>query len=417
MPSTTQQRRLLVIGGSIAGLIAGNRFHRMGWDVQVFERVAGDLEGRGAGITMLPGLIESFQAAGVAETEQSIGVELRMRVALDRAGAVVAQRDFSQYMTSWGRLYESLRRIFPSERYHRGRGLERVEQNADRVTAVFADGQRIDGDLLIGADGLRSTIRSQFLPDLKPHYAGYVAWRCLTDERALDPAAFGPLFQRYAVCVAPGQQGIGYAVPGPDNSLEPGRRQYNVVWYHPVREAEDMPRYFTDDNGRYYPGGIPPSLLSTRLKQEIVDRARQRLAPQFAHALERGRVHFFQPIYDIEPAKLAFGRVAIVGDAAFVARPHVAMGVPKGAGDVLALADAIERSRGDVPAALAQFEAQRLRYGKVLVARGRYLGGYMEAQLKSDVERAQAEAARVPEDVMMETAAPLDYDAMARQAA
>jgi 2-polyprenyl-6-methoxyphenol hydroxylase-like FAD-dependent oxidoreductase len=416
MPSSTQ-RRLLVIGGSIAGLVAGNRFHRMGWDVRVFERVPGDLEGRGAGITMLPGLIEGFQAAGVRESEQSIGVELPMRVALDRAGNVVAQRDFRQYMTSWGRLFEALKRIFPSERYHRAKALERVEQTADRVTAVFGDGTHIDGDLLIGADGLRSTVRSQFLPDLEPHYAGYVAWRCLTDERALDPSVFGPLFQRYAVCVAPGQQGIGYAVPGPDHSLEPGQRQYNVVWYHPVREAEDMPRYFTDDTGRHHPYGIPPSLLSTRLKQEIIEHAGQVLAPQFAHALERGRLHFFQPIYDIEPPKLAFGRVAIVGDAAFVARPHVAMGVPKGAGDVLALADAIERAGGDVPAALAQFEAQRLRYGKVLVARGRYLGCYMEAQLKSDAERAQAEAARVPEDVMMETAAPLDYEAMARQAA
>jgi 2-polyprenyl-6-methoxyphenol hydroxylase-like FAD-dependent oxidoreductase len=260
-------------------------------------------------------------------------------------------------------------------------------------------------------------VRSQFLPDLKPHYAGYLAWRCLTDERELPASAFGPLFQRYTVCVAPGQQGIGYAVPGPDNSLEPGRRQYNVVWYHPVREAEDMPRYMTDDTGRYHPNGIPPSLLSARLKQEIIDRAKQVLAPQFATALERGRMHFFQPIYDLEPPRLAFGRVAIVGDGAFVARPHVAMGVPKGAGDVLALAAAIEQTGGDVPAALAQFEAQRLRYGKVLVERGRYLGRYMGAQLKSEAERAQAEAARVPEEVMMETAAPLDYDMLAQQAA
>jgi 2-polyprenyl-6-methoxyphenol hydroxylase-like FAD-dependent oxidoreductase len=416
MPSSTQ-RRLLVIGGSIAGLIAGNRFHRMGWDVQVFERVPGDLEGRGAGITMLPGLIEGFQAVGVEETEQSIGVELPMRIALDRAGNIVAQREFRQYMTSWSRLFEALKRIFPAQRYHRGMALDRVEQSPDRVTAVFSDGQRIDGDLLIGADGLRSTVRSQFLPDLKPHYAGYLAWRCLTDERELPASAFGPLFQRYTVCVAPGQQGIGYAVPGPDNSLEPGRRQYNVVWYHPVREAEDMPRYMTDDTGRYHPNGIPPSLLSARLKKEIIDRAKQVLAPQFATALERGRMHFFQPIYDIEPPRLAFGRVAIVGDGAFVARPHVAMGVPKGAGDALALAAAIEQTGGDVPAALTQFEAQRLRYGKVLVARGRYLGSYMEAQLKSEAERAQAEAARVPEEVMMETAAPLDYDMLAQQAA
>ena len=416
MATDSRPRRLLVIGGSLAGLISGNRFHRMGWDVQVFERAPGDLEGRGAGITILPGLMSSFRAAGAPETEASIGVELRTRMALDRAGNIVAQRDFSQYMTSWGRLYEALKRIFPAERYHSGMTLERVEQTADQVTAVFADGQRIDGDLLIGADGLRSTIRAQFLPDLKPHYAGYLAWRCLTDEGELPVSVFGALFQRYTVCVPPGQQGIGYPVPGPDHSLEPGKRQYNVVWYHPVREAEDLPRFMTDDAGRYYPNGIPPGLVSARIKQEMVDKAQDLLAPQFARALRHGRLHFFQPILDIEPPRLAFGRVAIVGDAAFVARPHVAMGVPKGAGDVLALADAIEQTGGDVRPALAQFEERRLRYGRTLVARGRYLGSYMEAQLKPEAERARAEAARVPEQVMMETAAPLDYEALSRAA-
>jgi 2-polyprenyl-6-methoxyphenol hydroxylase-like FAD-dependent oxidoreductase len=171
-----------------------------------------------------------------------------------------------------------------------------------------------------------------------------------------------------------------------------------------------------DDAGRYYPNGIPPALVSARIKQEMVDKAQDLLAPQFARALRHGRLHFFQPILDIEPPRLAFGRVAIVGDAAFVARPHVAMGVPKGAGDVLALADAIEQTGGDVRPALAQFEERRLRYGRTLVARGRYLGSYMEAQLKPEAERARAEAARVPEQVMMETAAPLDYEALSRAA-
>jgi len=66
-----------------------------------------------------------------------------------------------------------------------------------------------------------------------------------------------------------------------------------------------------------------------------------------------------------------------------------------------------------VPAGLQRFEAERLRVGRAIVARGRYLGAYMEAQLKSEPERREAEAQREPERVMMETAAPLDYEAMA----
>jgi 2-polyprenyl-6-methoxyphenol hydroxylase-like FAD-dependent oxidoreductase len=416
MASNSARGRVIVIGGSLAGLISGNLFHRMGWDVHVFERAPGDLEGRGAGITILPGLISGFQAAGVDETEQSLGVELPRRIALDRTGNVVAHCAFSQSMTSWGRLYECLKRIFPIQRYHSGVTLERVQQDADTVTAHFAGGHHVDGDLLIAADGLRSTVRNQFLPDLKPHYPGYIAWRCLADERDLPASIFAPLFQCYTVCVVPGQQGIGYPVPGPDHSLAPGRRQYNVVWYHAVREEDELPRFMTDDTGRYHPNGIPPALVSARIKREMVDKAQQVLAPQFAAALEHGRLHFFQPIVDLEPMRLVFGRVAIIGDAAFVARPHTAMGVPKGAGDALSLAAEIEQADGDLSSALERFEAQRLRIGQTIVARGRYLGAYMEAQLKSEAERQQAEAARVPEQVMRETAAPLDYEALSRAA-
>jgi 2-polyprenyl-6-methoxyphenol hydroxylase-like FAD-dependent oxidoreductase len=400
--------RVLVIGGSLVGLIAGNLFHRAGWDVEVFERVSGNVEGRGAGITILPGLVDGFRAAGADVSEQSLGVELPARIALDKSGRIVAERPFSQVMTSWKRLYDELKKVFPNENYRAGMTLEKVEQEDKRITACFAGGERVEADLLIAADGLRSTVRAQFLPGTKPHYAGYIAWRCLTDEGDLSEPTHAALFNRYSVCVAPGQQGIGYAVPGPGHSVEPGRRQYNTVWYYPVPE-DGLRRLMTDDTGRYHPNGIPPALLSSQIRQEMIENASQVLAPQFAEAVRRARLHFFQPIVDLELPRLVFGRAVIIGDAAFTARPHVAMGVPKGAGDALALVKAITLGGREPFAALAQFEAERLRIDRAIVARGRYLGSYMEAQLKSEEERRRAEALRVPEHVMMETAAPMAF--------
>jgi 2-polyprenyl-6-methoxyphenol hydroxylase-like FAD-dependent oxidoreductase len=284
-----------------------------------------------------------------------------------------------------------------------------VEQDSAGVVAHLGGGARVEGDVLIGADGLRSTVRAQILPQSRPSYSGYVAWRCLTDERALSAQTHALLFDRYAICAAPGEQGIGYAVPGSDHSVEPGRRQYNVVWYHPVRETGELPRMLTDDHGRYHANGIAPALLGTRVRDEMVALAGDVLAPQFAEAVERARLHFFQPIVDLESPRLVGGRVAIIGDAAFVARPHVAMGVPKAGGDALALAEALDRCGGDYPAGLAAFEARRLRVGRAMTARGRYLGAYMEAQLKSDGERRQAEDERTLERVL-ETAMPFHYD-------
>lgn len=407
--SLSAPRRVLIVGGSLGGLIAGNLFHRSGWDVHIFERTDGVLEGRGAGITILPGLVDAFRAAGVDEPEEEYGVTLPARIVLDRAGNILVERTFSQAMTSWRRLFEMLKAVFPAERYHSGVTLERIEQDDAGVTAHFSGGERLDGDLLVGADGLRSTVRGQVLPEAKPFYPGYVAWRCLTDETALSERTHALLFNRYALCAAPGEQGIGYPVPGPDHSVEPGRKQYNVVWYHPVREADELPRMLTDDSGRYHANGIPPALLSARVRDEMVAMAGKVLAPQFAEAVERARLHFFQPIVDLESPRLVVGRVVIIGDAAFVARPHVAMGVPKAGGDALALVHALDRSGDEYQAGLAAFEAQRLRVGRAMAARGRYLGNYMEAQLKSEEQRRHAEHERTP-DRVLETAMPFDYE-------
>jgi 2-polyprenyl-6-methoxyphenol hydroxylase-like FAD-dependent oxidoreductase len=406
----SSHQRVIVIGGSLAGLLAANLFHRSGCDVHVFERAAGVLKGRGAGITILPGLVSGFQAAGVNETEASLGVELPARIALDLAGNIVAERPFRQFMSSWGRLYEALRAALPADRYHRDADLMRIELSTAKVSAQFANGRWMEGDLLVGADGLRSTVRRHFLPDLKPAYAGYVAWRCVCDESELSASRRELLFGRFAVCVAPGEQGIGYFVPGADHSVERGKRQYNVVWYTPAREDE-LPPLMTDETGRHHANGIPPALISARVRSEMVEKAKRVLAPQFADAIERSRLILIQPIVDLESPRLVFGRAAIIGDAAFVARPHVAMGVPKAAGDAIALVQAFRQAGGHIDVELREFEAKRLRVGANIVARARHLGGYLEAQLNSEEERRKAQEIRFPERVMMEQAEPWDYEA------
>jgi 2-polyprenyl-6-methoxyphenol hydroxylase-like FAD-dependent oxidoreductase len=403
-------RRVVIIGGSLVGLIAGNLLHRMGVDVSVFEKADGVREGRGAGITVLPGLVEGLQAAGVDVTEESLGVVIPKRVVLDRAGAIVAERPFPQVMTSWRLLFDLLKSVFPGDRYHEGVAVQRVELRAEKAIAYFDTGGSIDADLIVGADGFRSTVRAQLLPDVKPFYAGYIAWRCLADESEFSAAAQQELFNSYMLCLVPGEQAIAYPVPGPDQSFAKGRRQCNVVWYHPVDETEELRDLLTDGSGRYHPNGISPALIRPEVRDRMMALAAETLAPQFSEAIRRSRLVFFQPIADLASPRMAFGRAAIIGDAAFVARPHVAMGVPKGAGDALALAEALARDRANISEALADFEAERLRIDNAIVNRGKYLGSYMEAQSGSPEARRDAEERRVPETVMMETAAYVDYD-------
>jgi 2-polyprenyl-6-methoxyphenol hydroxylase-like FAD-dependent oxidoreductase len=131
------------------------------------------------------------------------------------------------------------------------------------------------------------------------------------------------------------------------------------------------------------------------------------LAPQFVAMLALCEQPFLQPIYDLEVPQMAFGRVALLGDAAFVARPHVGAGVAKAAEDALAFTDALAAESG-IETALARFNAARIGEGRRIIARARHLGAYVQADLKSQEERDHAARHRKPEAVLAETAT-LDF--------
>jgi 2-polyprenyl-6-methoxyphenol hydroxylase-like FAD-dependent oxidoreductase len=127
------------------------------------------------------------------------------------------------------------------------------------------------------------------------------------------------------------------------------------------------------------------------------------LAPPFAEVMTKARQPLLQAIFDLETPAMTIGRVALLGDAAFVARPHVGMGTTKAASDARVLADLIAR-HDDIDAALAAYGATRLAYGQRIVRRGRHLGAYMQAQIASEEEQRQARHFRKPAVVMTETA-------------
>jgi 2-polyprenyl-6-methoxyphenol hydroxylase-like FAD-dependent oxidoreductase len=398
-----KERRALVIGGSMSGLLAGIMLNRRGWDVDIFERVGSELSGRGAGIVAQAELIARLNALGLDTSD--LGVAMTTRQILDRDGRTTATIACPQVLTAWERVYRVLRDAFPAQRYHRGLGLTGFQQSGQSVRAKLSDGRTLETDVLIGADGLRSTVRQQCLPDVAPLYAGYVAWRALLPERAIPPAIHRELFELMTFCLPPGEQCLGYPVAGPDNELRPGQRRYNVVWYRPADEATELPWLLTDDKGVTHSVSIPPPLIRRDPIAAMRAAAERLLAPQFREIVRLIDEPILQPIYDLESPRLAFGRVAILGDAAFVARPHVAAGVSKAADDAAALAQALDGD--DVAAALRRFEAERLPLERKIIERARHLGAYLQATQTAE-ERARSERHSIPEAVLAETAV-LDF--------
>ena len=400
-------KKAIIVGGSLGGLFAANLLVRNGWDVEVHERVPDELAGRGAGIVTHPELFDALAAAGIA-FDDTIGVKVQSRVTLAQNGAVLSARDLPQTLTAWSKMYHVLRAALPDALYHAGGTVVSVEDGPAQATVTLGDGRVLHADLVVAADGFKSSIRERLLPDVKLRYAGYVAWRGLVDEMSLSSGTRDALFDKFAFCLPPREQILGYPVAGQGNSTMPGERRYNFVWYRATSEDVQLPDLLTDASGKHWAGGIPPTLIRPDVLADMEEAALTLLAPQFGEVVTKAKQPLFQPIYDLEVPRMAFGRIALLGDAAFVARPHCGMGVTKAAGDAMALVDALTH-HAQVQDALAHYSEVRTQFGAAIVQHARHLGAYMQAQLKTDTDREMAERYRTPDAVMRETAVPARF--------
>ena len=371
---------ILVIGGSLGGLLAANLLVRSGHQVRVLEKATVSLDGRGAGIVTHKPLIDALTRCGLVfdnttAAGDALGVAIDKRCALAPDGAVQAEAFMPQVVTSWSRLYALLLSVLPAGAYCGSAAVVDVQQHTTGVSVTCSDGRQFDADLAVASDGIRSSVRQLLIPDVQPVYAGYVAWRGVCDESVLSAHTRETIFENFGFGLSPGEQLIGYPVAGANNAVTPGSRRYNFVWYRPA-DMRQLNALMTDATGQHFPLGIAPGKVAQHHIDAMRQAAHARLAPQFAEILDKTRQPFLQPIYDCATPAMAFGRVALMGDAAFVARPHVGMGVTKAAEDAMALVRAIAE-HGATPAALHAFEAERLPAGLAVVQRARRLGAHL----------------------------------------
>jgi 2-polyprenyl-6-methoxyphenol hydroxylase-like FAD-dependent oxidoreductase len=378
-----RSRRAVIVGGSMSGLFTAAFLRQIGWDVDVFERSSVELVGRGAGITTHPELLAALEQSGAGTDD--LGIEVPKRITIDRHGRVIGERPLRQILTSWDRLQRLLRKTIDPAHYHLGRTFERVEQDERGVRVHFAEGRIERGDLLVGGDGIRSGVRAQVAPDVQPIYSGYYIWRGAPNEADLSPQTLASIFPYFVFFLPERQQVIGYPISGFNNDLRPGHRRYNFIWYR-VGDAQELRAMCVDENGHQHDYSVPPPLIRRDLIAQMRADAERIMPAAFLDCLRHIEQPFFTPIYDFSAPRIVFGRIALVGDAASSARPHMGFGVAKAGGDAHALAQALD-AHDDLDAALAAYDAERQPIGERIMLHGRKLGTHLGVDLKTEEDR------------------------------
>jgi 2,6-dihydroxypyridine 3-monooxygenase len=362
-----------VAGGSIGGLTAALVLRDAGCDVRVFERSPTALSARGAGIAALDATLRYLLERGGLRVADVCSSTTWVRF-LHGDGTVRYEQEHPYRFSSWNTIYRSLLDLFGTGTYQMGAEVTSFDQAGDRARLRLSTGEEAEADLLICADGVGSVGRARFQPQAQRVYAGYVAWRGTIAEAELSPATSALLSDALTYQLLPDSHILVYPIPGLDGSLRRGERLINMVWYVNVADGAPLEELMTGQDGVYRPVSLPPGAATGQALAKLRRDAARLLAPPIAEVVTSVAEPFVQVIYDIEVSRMVFGRICLLGDAAFAVRPHAAAGTAKAAEDGWVLATELARAGGDVPAALAAWERRQLALGRGLLARCRDIG-------------------------------------------
>jgi 2-polyprenyl-6-methoxyphenol hydroxylase-like FAD-dependent oxidoreductase len=329
------------------------------------------METRGAGIVVQGELIELLRTHG---KDALPATHCTVRRYLSPEGGAGKVQRAPQDFTSWEAIYRTLAAAFPSDRYHQGATLTDFVFGDGAVQAHIDGHGLVEADVLVAADGAQSPTRRRFLPDLRSTYAGYVAWRGTLDEANAQPDLVRFFDDAFTFCEARSAGHIlVYFIPGDGADTTPGKRRLNWVWYVGVGE-DDLPRILVDRDGRQHHASLPFGRTPDSAIRDLRDLAQCEVHPMLAALVAATPQPFLQTIVDVVPTRTVFGRVCLLGDAAFVVRPHTAGATAKAARDAATLARALKRAGRNVDAGLRGFEEMQIEFGRGLVDYGVALG-------------------------------------------
>jgi 2,6-dihydroxypyridine 3-monooxygenase len=371
VPAKVVVPKVIVVGGSLGGLTVAALLREAGCSVDVWERSAIPLEGRGAGI-VLHRATARYPTERTGASLADISEGARWFRFLEGDGRIAYQQPCRYRFTAWTTLYRNLLASFPPEHYHLGREMASFEQRRNDVAVLATTGERENCDLLLCADGIASAGRRLLMPGVDPQFSGYLGWRGVVRESEVRSDVFERLYQSITYFTPPRSHILSYPIPSFGPAVE--ERILNYVWYRNLVRPESVDQVMTDTEGRRRSMSVAPGRVRAEYVAELKEEAAAVLPSDLAELVMATAEPFIQAVVDVEVGRMAFGQIGLLGDAAFAARPHAAAGTAKAAADAWDLESALVASAGDPEEALRRWEPGCLERGSRLVARARRLG-------------------------------------------
>src|ERR1700745_1801162 len=273
--------RVVVTGGAGGGLTPRRGLRDPRGEGRVFSRSSAALQARGAGIATLEATLRYLTERGGRQVADVCSSTNWIRF-LRADGSVRHEQRHRYLFSSWNTIYRSLLDLFDPDRYLLGREVTGFIQAADSVRVTLAGGQETQADLLVCADGVSSPARARLLPEVRPSYAGYVAWRGTLPEQALTAAPRERRGDAITYQALKDSHILVYPIPGLDGALTPGKRLVNFVWYVNVAEGEALDELMTGRDGIRRAVSLPPGAARDQAVTAMRRAAGSELAPSIA---------------------------------------------------------------------------------------------------------------------------------------
>jgi len=343
------EKRVLVIGAGPGGLTTAIALRRAGFDARVFERADGSGE-HGSGLTLWPNALKAFAALGLDGEIRAIGTPTgsiamrnwrgaRLFRVKDSGGVTRDALDASGLALHRAEFVSVLLRALGDGAVAFGASCSGFRQSGSGVTAIFADGAEVEGDVLVGADGLNSTIRAQLFGGGKARYAGYTVWRGVADATLGEEV---------------GTTTMGRASQFGFFPMSRGR----VYWFASASAPEGQK---DGEAGR---------------KVEVLGRFGDWHSPVGALIRATPEAEILRnDVYDRESLKRwSVGRVTLLGDAAHPSTPDLGQGACQAIEDAVVLAGCLRERGGEPAAALEDYETRRRPRANAMSRQARRIG-------------------------------------------